>query len=247
MAFHDHFSGHASDYARHRPHYPDELFEHLAEFAPGRRLAWDCGTGNGQAASRLARHFDRVVATDASAQQIDAAQPLAGLNLAVAAAEASPLEDQSVDLVTSAQAPHWFDLERFYGEVRRVARPGGAIALWSYGLMYVEPEFDEALMRLYRGIVGEYWPPERAIVEVGYQSLPFPFDEADVPEFEMVHEWTLAELLAYVRTWSAVQRYIAAEGHDPVPLVEAELAKCWGEEERRAVRWPLSMRLGRLP
>ncbi len=246
--FQDHFSGHAADYARFRPHYPLALFEWLAQVAPARELAWDCATGNGQAAVALAAYFAEVHATDASAEQVAQAQPHPGVRYVVAPAEASGLADTTVDLVTVAQALHWFDLDRFYGEVRRVLKPAGVLAVWSYGLFECAPAVDAAVRRLYADIVGPYWPMERRLVEQGYQSLPFPFAELQVPAFAMEAQWTLAETAGYLNTWSAVQRYRNDRSEDPLQRVAADLASAWGDAERaRTIRWPLHLRVGRAP
>ena len=246
----DHFSGHAADYARYRPDYPDALFAWLASQAPARRRAWDCATGSGQAAMRLAEHFEEVVATDASARQIEEARPHARVTYSVAPAERSGLESGSVDLVTVAQALHWFDLERFWAEATRVCAPGAVVAVWCYDLLRVAPEIDAVLVHLYRDVVGPYWPPERAIVEHGYGSLSFPFDEIRAPSFAMEKLWTLPELVGYVRTWSATRRYMAENGMDPLADVEIEgtLRSAWGDPERqRTAMWDLDLRVGKVP
>lgn len=244
-SFKDHFSGHAADYALARPAYPASLFRWLAGQAPGRALAWDVATGNGQAAVGLAAHFEAVFATDASAQQIDMATGPPNVQFGVEPAERCSLADGSADLVCVAQALHWFDHARFYPEVRRVLRPGGLFAAWTYRLCTVSPGIDAVVRRLYDGIVGPYWPPERRHVDAGYASLPFPFRELPGPRIPMETSLTLAQYLAYLRTWSAVQRYRAAHGDDPVAQVEADLARAWGEADRpRTVHWPLVVRAG---
>ncbi|MCM2264193.1 MAG: class I SAM-dependent methyltransferase [Desulfuromonadales bacterium] len=188
-----------------------------------------------------------MVATDASPAQIDAALPHPRIEYRVAPAEASGLLDSSVDLVTVAQALHWFDLAGFYAEVRRVLRPGGVLAVWTYGVLTVEgTEVDALVQHFYRDTVGPYWPPERAHVENGYRSLPFPFVEIAAPPFAMEADWTLPQLLGYFRSWSATGRFTAANGCDPVISLENQLAPLWREEEqRRRVIWPLSLRVGR--
>ena len=244
--FQDHFSGHADAYARYRPAYPDALFDWLASEAPGHRSAWDCATGNGQAARALARHFETVIATDASAEQVARAAPAAGVRYAVAPAEASGLDDSSVDLVTVAQALHWFDRERFWEEARRVMRPNGVIAAWCYQLARITPDVDAVVDRLYRDIVGEYWPLGRRQVELGYGGIEFPFEEIEASAFEMTADWTLEQLAGYLGTWSAVQRYIADREDDPVEAVTGDLRAAWGNAgQPRRVSWPLDLRAGR--
>ena len=243
MSFRDHFSRAAAGYASFRPHYPDALFDFVAARAPGLDLAWDCGTGSGQAALGLAHHFKRVVATDASATQIAHATPHSAVEYRVAPAERSGLADRSVDLVTAAQALHWFDIAAFWAEVRRVLVPGGVLAVWCYDLLEVGPDVDRILRRFYSETVGPFWPPERRLVETGYRTVPFPFVELPVPTFGMEHAMTLSQLGGYVRTWSATIRYMDARGRDPVDALLEELAPLWGEA--RTTRWPLAVRAGR--
>ena len=244
-AFKDHFSSHAAEYARSRPTYPPELFAFVASLPRERAAAWDVGTGNGQAALGLAEHFDRVIATDPSEEQLRSAFAHARVEYRLGTAEDSGLEAQSVDAVTVAQAAHWFDLDRFYAEVRRVLRPGGAIALWCYTLTRVSPEIDEVIDRYYFETVGPYWPRERRLVDDGYASLPFPFDEVPSPDLEIRQEWTLADMLAYLHTWSPTRLYMQANGSDPVEIVAPQLAGVWDDPETaRAVRFPIKMRAG---
>ncbi|HKJ76269.1 MAG TPA: class I SAM-dependent methyltransferase [Gammaproteobacteria bacterium] len=247
MAFADHFAPVAADYGRHRPGYPPGLFAFLADTAPGTRRAWDCATGTGQAARGLAEHFAEVRATDASAGQVEQAEGPTNVRYSVAPAEAGGLDDASADLVTVAQALHWFDLPAFYAEVRRVLRPGGLLAVWSYNLLEAGPAVDAVIERLYRDRLGPYWPTERRHVENGYRDLPFPFRPVAAPAFAMTSEWTLAGLTGYLGTWSAVARCREAEGTDPVAEVEAALAAAWGPADTaRPVRWPLTLRVGRV-
>lgn len=242
MTFKDHFSGHAAQYAAFRPRYPDSLPAALAALAPGRDLAWDVGCGNGQLSVGLAAQFRQVVATDASAEQVAGAEPHPRVQYEASPAEHSPLADGCADLVVAAQAAHWFDLPRFYDEARRVAKPGAVMALVSYGVLTVTPELDGPLMRLYRDVLGAYWPPERRLVDEGYRSLEFPFPERAPPDLWLEQDWTLPQLAGYLRTWSAVKRAEAATGADPVAPVVNELAGRWGDSRR--VRWPLNLRLG---
>ena len=246
MAFKDHFSTQAADYVRFRPDYPRALFAWLAGEAPAHRLAWDCATGSGQAARALAEFFRRVHASDASQAQLSRAQPLPGVEYAVATAESSGLAPGSVDLITVAQALHWFDLDQFQAEVGRVLAPAGVVAAWSYNLMHITPAVDEILRGFYEDPLGPYWPPERRHVEDGYAHLPLPGTPIPAPAFAMVARWSLGHLLGYLRTWSASVRCQEVSGEDPVEAITQSLTTAWGEAETREVRWPLTVKAARL-
>ena len=245
MTFADHFSARSAAYATFRPRYPEALFEFLARAAPARDAAWDAGTGNGQAAVGLARYFEHVTATDPSAAQIDCAMPCANVSYRVGAAERSELEDGSTDLVTAAQAVHWFDQPRFWPEARRVLRPRGVIAIWTYPSFEISPEVDGIIQRFYSGVVGPFWPPERRQVETRYQAIAFPFAEFQAPEFAIEQPMSLEDVAGYVRTWSATQGFIKHHHRDPVDDLAHDLTRVWGEGAR-AVRWPVAMRIGRV-
>lgn len=246
-SFKDHFSGHAAMYRHARPTYPPELFDWLAALAPDAALAWDCGCGNGQASQALAVHFEHVVATDPSANQIAQAEPGTNIEYRTEPAEQSSLADASASLATVAQALHWFDHEVFYREVDRVLKPGGVLAAWTYaGCSVGDAAIDDTIAHLYDDLTGPYWPPERALVDAGYRTLAFPFDEIAAPAFTMKMSWSMDQLLAYFRSWSATQRYIAANGRDPVALVETDLRSAWNDVETlRDVHWQLYLRAGR--
>ena len=244
--FLDLFSEQASTYAAARPGYPDELFAYIASLAPDRRLAWDCATGNGQAARDLGRYFDRVIATDASAEQIANAADAPNVEYRVAPAEASGLPNHSVDAVTVAQALHWLDHDPFYAEVRRVTVPGAVVAAWCYGACRVTPDIDALMEEFQEGIVGPYWNPGRRWVDEGYRTIPFPFEEVRPPSFELRVRWSLRQLQEYISSWSAVASYRRERGEDPVaPLLE-RIVKFWGPSDGlRDVTWPLGLRVGR--
>jgi SAM-dependent methyltransferase len=245
--FKDHFSGRAAAYTRYRPTYPPGLFSWLASLTAGHDLAWDCGCGNGQAALCLAPYYRSVVATDPSRQQIDNATPHERISYRVAIAEESGLPPGSIDLTVVAQALHWFDFDRFYGEVRRVTRPGGVLAAFSYGEVRVEGAPDRVVARFYHDLIGPYWPPERRYVDEGYATVPFPFPEFPPPLFAMETAWSLEHLLGYLGTWSAVKEYERVQGVNPLALLEPELAAAWGDPGAvRRISWPLSLRVGRV-
>jgi SAM-dependent methyltransferase len=244
--FKDHFSEVAARYAEFRPTYPDELFSWLASLCKEHDAAWDCATGSGQAAAGLAPHFTQVVATDASAEQIAHAGAPANVSFRVAPAEASGLEARSIDLVTVAQAAHWFELPKFFAEAQRVLKPGGVLALWGYGRLDLPAGMDAIFQRFYSETVGPYWPPERKWIDDGYRSLDFPFAEIAAPDFFIEVEWNLPRLLAYLSTWSAVKRYRADRDSDPLPALMAELQPLWGDpDDALPLKWPLFLRVGR--
>lgn len=245
MSFQDHFSTQASSYAKSRPTYPPALFEWLARLAPGRALAWDAGSGNGQAAVALAAHFERVVATEPSAAQLAQATAHARVSYQQAAETAPMLEDRSVDLLTVAQAAHWFDRPLYYAEVRRVARAGALVALWTYTHCLVTPEIDAKVYHFYDAVVGPYWPPERVHCVNGYRDFDFPFDELEFPITSMELTWDLDAFLAYLDTWSAVDRYRKEQRRDPIPELRGSLLPLWGDSTTpRRIAWPLAGRVG---
>ena len=245
--FEDHFSKQAREYARFRPQYPSELFVYLASISPGRQLAWDCGTGNGQAARELAKHFNRVIATDASSDQIAQAVPHERIDYRVERAEEVSLETGSVDLVTVAIAVHWFDLDPFYQVVRRVGRPDAILAVWMYHLPVIDPSIDQILEHYYADMLAGYWPERFHFLADRYQTLPFPFEELEPPKFEMQANWELGQLVGFLDSWSATRRYQKERGQHPVRIIWQRLSEAWGEPGRqRTIRWPLYLRVGRV-
>jgi ubiquinone/menaquinone biosynthesis C-methylase UbiE len=251
--FKDLFSSNSKEYASSRPKYPKSLFDFLVGLVQYRNLAWDCATGNGQAALLLSEYFEQVIASDASKEQIENAQSRNNIRYEVFPAERTNLADSSVDLITVAQALHWFDLDQFYREANRVLRKdgadgGGIIAAWSYGLHSVSREIDNLTHILYEDILGPYWQKERKIVENKYEDIPFPFQEIDTPVFQIELDWSLPELISYLYTWSSVRKFIERNNSDPVKQVYHTLAAAWGDKNswhKRKVVWPIYMRAGR--
>jgi SAM-dependent methyltransferase len=243
----DYFSDRSALYAKFRPAYPAALFETLAGLPRQHDLALDCGTGSGQAAVGLAPHFTRVIATDASDAQLAHAALAPNVEYRCARAEASGLPDGSVDLVTAAQALHWFDTAAFFAEARRVLAGGGVIAVWGYGDPVLEDKRLHAIVHEFnRGLLEPWWYPERKLLLSGYRTVDFPFAEVSMPELSLEQRWNLSQLAGLLRTWSATARYSAHHGIDPVVEVEAALAKEWVDPARpRTVRWPLYVRAGR--
>jgi SAM-dependent methyltransferase len=245
LGFRDHFSHDSESYAAHRPTYPPELAEFLSRLSPARTCAWEAGCGSGQLSLLLAERFERVLATDASAQQIAAAPADPRVEYSVAPAEGSGLPAHVADLVVAAQSAHWFDLERFYAEARRVGTEGALLALISYGKTRVDADLDARIDAFHDRTLLGCWPPERADVVDGYARLPFPFERLPVPELSIVREWGVDEVLAYVRTWSGVTALLKAGRGAELERFETGLRGAW--TGRRAVRWPLTVLAARLP
>lgn len=246
VGFQDHFSPLAASYASFRPRYPSALFDYLARCCPRREAAWDCACGSGQATFELAQRFAVVLATDASAAQLAAAPPHPKVQYRVAPAEASGLAAASVNLVTVAQALHWFELAAFYAEVRRVLRPRGVLAAWTYGVLHaLDERIDRRLQEFYGDTLKADWPAERQLVETGYRTLAFPFVKMAPPAFAMHEDWSLPRLLGYIRTWSASARHLERTGVDPVAALAGQLAPLWGDPaDLRRIGWPLSLQIG---
>ena len=247
MSFIDLFSDRADLYAAARPTYPDALFDFVAAIAPGRRAAWDCGCGNGQAALGLARQFERVEASDASAAQIEHAVALPGVRFSVQPAEATNFADASFDAVCVAQALHWFDLDRFYAEVRRVLQPRGVLVAWAYDWLEVEPDFDAAFKQSLLDVIAPHWAPQNALVWNGYRELHFPFEPIASPPLRMALHWSFEQTMAYALSWSATRRCVAAQGDAFFEQAVHRLGPLWGEPgQQRPVHMRLHVRAGRI-
>ncbi|MNP34389.1 Methyltransferase domain protein [compost metagenome] len=187
-----------------------------------------------------------MIATDVNAEQLDKAPREANIDYRCEPAESTSLDAGSIDLTLVAQALHWFDVERFYTEVRRVSRPGALLAVVSYNVLTIEPGLDALVRHLYEDVVGPYWAEERRHVENGYANLPFPFERLATPPFALETQWNLQRLLGYLQSWSAVASYQSATGTDPVEQLRPEFERAWGEVETRAMSWPLTINLGRV-
>jgi SAM-dependent methyltransferase len=245
MTYEDHFSCLASAYAEYRPQYPGELYAYLAGLSPGKELAWDCGTGSGQAALGLVEHFQRVWATDASAGQLAHAHRHPRVFYQASLAGHSGLPRRSVDLVTAAEALHWFDLDAFYAEVQRVLKPDGVMAAWCYQLPHIEARIDALLLAYFQDVLGPYWAPGIRLVSERYQTIPFPFEEVEPPSFEMRSLWNLEALFGFLSSWSANKRFIEANGFHPLEQIQGELERSWGESGKiKPIIWPLCFRIG---
>jgi ubiquinone/menaquinone biosynthesis C-methylase UbiE len=244
-----HFAHQADFYARYRPDYPQELFAFVASIAPGKKHAWDCATGNGQAALGLAEHFAKVIATDISSEQISRARPHPGIEYRVAAAEASGLPHNSVDAITVCQGLHWLDRPRFFVEAKRVLASRGVLVATVYADAALgDSTLDPILQHFNKTVVGKFWPPERKLVDEQYRSIKFPFEELATPKLVLAREWNLEQLVGYVRSWSATVRYLRHHGTDPTADFQKSLQQKWGSPQgTRRIAWPFTIRACRVP
>ncbi|UOF02384.1 class I SAM-dependent methyltransferase [Bdellovibrio reynosensis] len=243
--FKDLFSEKSNDYKNFRPTYPAQLFDYLAGLVHEHALAIDIGTGNGQAAMELTKHFNKVLATDPSAQQIAEASSHNKIKFEVGTAEQINAADNSADLITVAQAFHWFKHDLFFKEVQRVLKPEGILAIWVYGLCSITAEIDKPVLRLYEETLGAYWEPERRLLEENFKNIKFPFDEISSQSFLMEKNWSLDYFLGYLSTWSALKHYQKSTSHNPLTKLREELKKYWPEKEVLKIQWQIHPRLFR--
>ena len=246
-SFKDLFSTQANDYAKFRPTYPKDLFEYLSTLSTTKDLVWDCGTGNGQAAVELAKYFNEVIATDPSQKQLDSAIKNPKITYLQASAEDFNLpKDKKCDLVTVAQAFHWFNHEQFAKTISKTLKTNGHLAVWSYALSSITPELDRAVTKLYSERLNGYWEKERTHVEDGYKNISLPFNEISAPTFHLSAEWTLEHLIGYLSTWSALQTYIKKNGNNPLEEEYQNIKQAWGSAKTRTITWPLNLRIWRI-
>lgn len=241
----DNFSTQAAEYAIYRPTYPDNLYDFLFKLVSHKDAAWDCATGNGQVASVLAQHFQHVYATDISEKQLSQALPLPNVVYKVESSDQVKVTDQSFDLITVAQAIHWFNFDAFYSEVKRTLKPNGIIAVIGYGLMSIDKKVDQVIYKLYEAILGKYWDSERRYIEEGYKTIPFPFEEIVAPHFQIKTTWNFYQMIGYLNTWSSLQHYKKANDRNPLEYVLTELKEAWGDDAEKDVRFPVLLRVGK--
>lgn len=242
----DNFSSGSDKYALYRPSYPAAFYDYLKTIINGNENAWDCATGNGQVAEMIASVFTNVFATDISQQQINNAVHRPNIHYSVQPAEKTNFQNNFFDLIIVAQAVHWFDFEKFFTEVKRTSKQNSLLVIIGYGRLKTEPKVEEVVEKFYSKVVGPYWDKERKYIEEEYKTIPFPFGEIQPPSFTSSYEWTLEHLLGYLGTWSAVKHYIKQNGNNPIDLIRDEMAKAWGNTEKRAVDFPLISRIGKV-
>ena len=241
----DNFSSQSAEYAVYRPTYPQELYDFLFSLVNEKDAAWDCATGNGQVARILAQHFQKVYGTDISEKQLSQALQLPNILYKVESSDRADVPDDSFDLVTVAQAIHWFNFEAFYAEVKRTLKPDGVIAVFGYGLMLIDKKVDQVIHKLYEDILGKYWDSERRYIEEGYKTIPFPFEEVSAPHFQIKTTWSFSQMIGYLNTWSSLQHYKKANERNPLEYLMTELKDAWGDDAEKEVRFPILLRVGR--
>ena len=243
----DLFSNQASLYAQYRPSYPDELYEFILQQVSNPQQAWDCATGNGQAAIELARYFEKVMATDISEKQLQQAIPNEKITYSISTAEQTNFPDNSFDCITVAQAYHWFQFDAFEKEMRRIAKPGAVIAIWGYSLVVCEDEALNTIIKsFYRDTVGAYWDKERRYIDDHYTTVPFPYEILPSKEFQINVQWNRRQLIGYFNTWSSVQHFIKAHQYNPVDELAAVIEKVWPGEDVKSFYFPLFLKLGKV-
>jgi ubiquinone/menaquinone biosynthesis C-methylase UbiE len=244
----DLFSSQAATYAKFRPGYPAELIDYVLGFVPEKNIAWDCATGNGQAAVLVAKHFKQVNATDSSEAQLLQAEQVPNIVYSLANADASNFPDQYFDLITVAQAYHWLPFASFEKELRRVGKPAAVIAVWGYNIPQCREAGINALIHeFYTDTIGKYWDPERKYIDESYQTIPFPYPALPTKNFTIEVQWNLAHLRGYLNSWSSVQHFIKQQQYNPVDDLLIKLATIWPKQQQELLfQFPVFLRMGRL-
>lgn len=242
----DNFSKQAAQYALYRPDYPEALYGYILGLCKERKNAWDCGTGNGQVATKLAEYFEQVYATDISKKQLSNAIRKDNIHYSLQPAEKTDFPEGFFDLIVAAQAVHWFNFGQFYAEVRRVIKTEAMLVITGYGLLKINPRIDERIEDFYDNMIGPYWDAERKYIDAAYQTIPFPFEEMECPRLECILEWSFEHLMGYINTWSAVQHFIKEKGYNPVEQLAQDILPFWPEQEIKKVCFPILLRAGKL-
>lgn len=243
----DLFSTQSDSYAKYRPTYPQELFAYILGFVKERKCAWDCATGNGQAANVLADYFERIEATDISEAQLKNAVRKDNIHYQICPAEQTPFAADSFDLITVATAYHWFDWDKFRKEAFRVGRQNCVVAAWAYNLVVCSHgSINKIIHDFYFNTVYAYWDKERRYVEQSYKTVDFSFAPLPSQDFTILRLWTKEDLLGYIATWSALQNYQQRHGSSPLPELQQKLYAVWPGNEEKQFQFPLFLRLGKV-
>lgn len=242
----DNFSSQSDQYALYRPTYPASVYPFLLSLVKCNICAWDVGTGNGQVAVELAPFFEKIIASDISSAQLQVAPSVSNVEYIVCRAESTPFQSNSFDLITVAQAIHWFNFDQFYNEVKRVAKPDALLVVMGYGNIKVSPAVDEVINHLYKNITAPYWDNERTYLDENYTTIPFPFNEIIPPPFSMDLKWSIDSLKGYLNTWSGLKHCVRITGRDPISEINDDLLKAWGDDAEKTVSFPFLLRIAKI-
>ena len=233
-------------YAASRSQYPRELFSFITDLVVQHNAAWDCATGNGQAAVGVAETFDLVQATDIRQQQITHSLTRNNIHYSVCCAEKTAFVDNQFDLVTVAQALHWFDFDKFWPEVNRVLKPDGVFCTFAYIWCEVSPVIDIAVEGYIKRIDAPYWASNNKLVWDSYKGVEFPFAQIGTPKFTLQNLWGFQLFMNYIHTWSATRRCIEVKGIEFFERAKLQIVREWGDpKEKRLVTSPLTVMAGR--
>ena len=241
----DNFSIQAKKYSKYRPDYSYKIIDYIVSKVPIKQNVLDVATGNGQVASKLVDYFEQVYATDISAEQLKNLVDEENIVYKQESAENTLFNDNQFDLITVAQAIHWFDFDAFYTEATRILKPTGILVVMGYGQISTNLVSDKLINRLYKDILGSYWDEERKYVDENYETIPFPFEEVKADKFVDEYTWSFEHLLGYLGSWSAVQHYIKKNGSNPIDLIKEELKESWENSDNK-VTFPLLLRIGKM-
>lgn len=243
----DLFSKQAALYAKYRPSYPAALIDYVLSFVDRKQTAWDCATGNGQAALLYADRFEKVFATDISEKQIAQATAHPKISYSISEAERTLFDDNAFDLITISQAYHWFQFDVFFTEATRVGKNGCIVAAWGYKLAVCADEnINELVKYFYTDVIGKYWDAERKYVDAQYETIPFAFKKLPSGEFRTDVEWDVEELLGYFSTWSSVQHFIKENGNNPVEAFADKIRSAWDNKRNKSFYFPLFLLIGKI-
>lgn len=242
----DLFSSNSQLYQQARPSYPATVIQEVLKYVPDRNFAWDCGAGSGQFTQLLTPYFDHIVATDLSENQLQQAPYFENVSYQIQPAEHTSFATYSFDLITVAQAIHWFDFEAFYREVKRTLKPNGVLAVIGYGLIHVEHKIiNELIHDVYFNQLNGYWDLERRYIDEEYKTIPFPFDELLTPDLKMQYQWSATQLLDYINTWSAIKHYKNKHEDNPLAQLEAYI-KQNQDVNALNIEFPVLLRIGKI-
>ncbi|MEL0637130.1 methyltransferase domain-containing protein [Marinomonas sp. TI.3.20] len=242
------FDGRSSGiYSRARPTYPAELYYWLSHQVKSSGVVWDAACGTGQASIDLAAYFDKVEASDISESQIAEATPHRKVHYQVFPSEKTNYPDHYFDAVCIGHALHWFDLDLFWQEVKRVLKPGGLLVCWGYNWLTVGEQEDLVISEHVLSHLSSYWPVQSRLLWNQYRDIQFPFEPIDVPKFDLYCNWSVSQTMDFIRSWTAAQLLIQDEGDDFLVQANTVLRSVWSDPlHKKQIHLPFFVRAGRM-